>query len=125
MGTNLDNFKCTLNPLCPGNIKPEATMHFFLCCYFYIVICANIMSDLLKIDSSLPTENDEKLLDILLYSNSRFNKKKLSKYFNLYFKINLLKTHTYLTTSFSKVLVFFYFASCFIYDNALIFYCSS
>ena len=31
------------------------------------------MSELLNIDSSLPTENDEKLLDILLYRNSRFN----------------------------------------------------
>ena len=31
------------------------------------------MSDLLKIDSSLPTENDEKFLDILLHGNSKFN----------------------------------------------------
>ena len=31
------------------------------------------MSELLNIDGSLPTENDEKLLDILLYRNSRFN----------------------------------------------------
>ena len=31
------------------------------------------MSDLLNIDISIPTENDEKLLDILLYGNSKFN----------------------------------------------------
>ena len=31
------------------------------------------MGDLLNIDSSLPTENDEKALDILLYGNSKFN----------------------------------------------------
>ena len=62
-----------LNPLCPYSIKPERTMHFFLHCHFYNVIRANLMSDLLNIDSSLPTENDEKLLDILLYGNSKFN----------------------------------------------------
>ena len=31
------------------------------------------MSYLLNIGSSLPTENDEKLLHILLYGNSKFN----------------------------------------------------
>ena len=31
------------------------------------------MSDLLNTDSSLPTENDEKLLYILLYGNSKFD----------------------------------------------------
>ena len=41
----------------------------FLCCHFYIVILANYMSDLLNIDRSIPTENDKKLLDIILYRN--------------------------------------------------------
>ena len=31
------------------------------------------MTDLLYIDSFLPRENDEKLLDILLYGNSKFS----------------------------------------------------
>ena len=31
------------------------------------------MSDLLNIDSSLPVEKDEKLLDILLCGDSKFN----------------------------------------------------
>ena len=67
------NFADTLNPLCPCSIEPETTVHFFLRCHFYNVIRANLMSDLLNIDSSLHTENDEKLLDILLYGNSKFN----------------------------------------------------
>ena len=46
---------------------------FFLRCHFYNVIWANLMSDLLNTDSSLPTENDEKLLYILLYGNSKFD----------------------------------------------------
>ena len=33
------------------------------------------MSDLLNIDSSLPTRKDEKIHDILLYGNSEFNVK--------------------------------------------------
>ena len=67
------NFVDTLNPLCSCSFEPEATMHIFLCCLFYNVNQANLMSDLLKIDSSLPTENDEKFLDILLHGNSKFN----------------------------------------------------
>ena len=31
------------------------------------------MNDLLNIDSSGPTKNDEKLLDVLIYGNSKFN----------------------------------------------------
>lgn len=31
------------------------------------------MSDLLNLDSSLPTETDKKLLDILLFGNGKFN----------------------------------------------------
>ena len=47
------------------------TLTCLLCpCSIYNVIWANLMSDLLKIDSSLPAENDEKLLNILLYGNS-------------------------------------------------------
>ena len=68
-----DNFVDNLNILCFFSIKPETAIHFFLWCHFYCVIWANLMSDLLNIDSSLPTENDEKLLDILLYGNSKFN----------------------------------------------------
>ena len=67
------NFADILNPLCPCSIKPETTMHFFLRCHFCNVIRASLMSDLLNIDSSLSTENDEKLLDILLYGNSKLN----------------------------------------------------
>lgn len=46
------NCEETLNPLCPCNIQSE-TMHFFffLRCNFYIVIWANLMSDLLNIDT--------------------------------------------------------------------------
>ena len=67
------NIADTLNPLCRCSIEPNATMHFFLRCHFYNVIWANLMSDLLNTDSSLPTENDEKLLYILLYGNSKFD----------------------------------------------------
>ena len=31
------------------------------------------MTDLLNIDSSLPAENDENLLDVLLYGYNKFN----------------------------------------------------
>ena len=56
------------------------TMHFFLRCQFYHVIWGNLMNDLMNIDSSRPTENDEKSLendekslDILLYGNRNKN----------------------------------------------------
>ena len=47
-------------------------MHFFLPFHFY-VIRVNLMSDLMNIDTSLTIQNDEKLLDILLYRNSKIN----------------------------------------------------
>ena len=38
---------------------------FFLHCYFCNVIRANLISNLLNIDSSLPSEKDKKLLDLI------------------------------------------------------------
>ena len=46
---------------------------FFLRCKFYIVIRASLMGALLNNHSSLPSVSDEKLLDILLYGNRRFD----------------------------------------------------
>ena len=67
------NFEETLNQLCSCSIYPETTMIFFLRCQFYIVIRANLMSDSLNKANSFLTGNGEKLLDILLSSNSKFN----------------------------------------------------
>ena len=39
------------------------------------VIWTNFIGDLMNIDSSLPTENEEKLLDILLHGNRKLNAK--------------------------------------------------
>ena len=61
------------------------------------------MSDLLNTDSSLPTENDEKLLYILLYGNSKFDT--ITNQNILIFTFKFIKD-TDLTTHFSKVLVF-------------------
>ena len=94
------NFADTLNPLWPCSIELETKAHFFLRCHFYNVIRANLVSDFLNIDSSVPTENDEKLLDILLYGNSKFN---TTTNQNILIW-NLLKTLTDLTTRFSKYL---------------------
>ena len=61
------------------------------------------MSDWLNTDSSLPTENDEKLLYILLYGNSKFDT--ITNQNILIFTFKFIKD-TDLTTHFSKVLVF-------------------
>ena len=66
------NFEDTLNPPCPCSIEPETTKHFFLHCYFYSVIQANFISDLLNKDGFLLIENREKLVDILLYDKIKF-----------------------------------------------------
>ena len=83
------------------------------------------MSDVLNIDSSLPTENNEKLLDILLYGNN----------FNTITNQNILIcTLKFIKDShrFDKSLRYlyysgtiFYFASLIIYDDVLFFCCSS
>ena len=63
------------------------------------------MSDLLNIDSSLPAENDEKLPHILLYGNNKFNT--ITYQDILICTLKFFKdSHRFLTTGFSKVLVF-------------------
>ena len=58
------NFEEALNPL---YVKREMTMHYFLRSHLHNVIRGNLISHLLSIDSSLPTENNETLLEILLF----------------------------------------------------------
>ena len=67
------NFEITVNPLCSCSIKLIEQCVFSA---LPSVQCSSnkpCMGDLLNIDSSLPTENDENTLDILLYGNSKFN----------------------------------------------------
>ena len=56
-------------------VKREMTMHYFLRSHLHNVIWENLISHLLSIDSSLPTENDETLLEILLFGIRKFIKK--------------------------------------------------
>ena len=66
------NFANTLNPqfLVLSSVTQQC---IFFCASISIMLFGKNLSYLLNIDSSLPTENDEKLLHILLYGNSKFN----------------------------------------------------
>ena len=48
---------------------------FFISALSVLRLIRGSLSDLINIDSSLPTENDEKLLGIKLYANKKFNTK--------------------------------------------------
>lgn len=50
-------------------------MYLFLRCQFFNAIWENLKSDLMNIDSSLLSICDEKLLDLLLYGNGKFDTK--------------------------------------------------
>lgn len=80
------------------------------------------MSDLLIIDRSLPTKNDEKLQDILLHGNGKFNRKTNQNI--------LIRTWKFIKDSrrFGNSLfymyysrTFFWFTSYILYDNVLTF----
>ena len=40
------NFQDCLNPLCSCSLKPESNSHFFLCCHYYTILCADLMNGL-------------------------------------------------------------------------------
>ena len=86
------------------------------------------MSDLLKIDSSLPAENDKKLLNILVYGNSKFNA--ITNQNILICNVKIIKeSHIFYYSLFQGTCIplelfsvfFCFFFSCTVFDNVIVF----
>lgn len=85
------------------------------------------MSDLVNVESSLLTENDDKSLDILLSGNRKFNAKVTRIYLNVLFdvsdKIAQIRLLSNLNYFYSPITIFC-FVSCII-DNCVLISCNS
>ena len=44
--SRLNEYKFKHNFLCSYSLKPESNSHFFLCCHYYTILCADLMNGL-------------------------------------------------------------------------------
>ena len=69
-------FRDILNPPCPCSIEAETTAHYFQRCHFYNANRSALNNELKEIDSSFSALNENKLIDLILYGNDKFDNKK-------------------------------------------------
>ena len=66
------NFQDCLNPLCSCSLEIESFSHFFLHCHYYSNI-RSTLNELQSIDINLLNQEDDILVEVLLYSSIKFN----------------------------------------------------
>ena len=85
-------FRDLLNLLCSWSTETETTPHYFLRCHFFNSNRSFLINDFSEIDSSLPTLNDNKFVNLILYDSDKFDGKKNHNI--LMFTIKLIKDLT-------------------------------
>ena len=65
------NFQDCLNPLCPGSLEVESTIHYFLHCQYYNDICKTLLERLPTL--SVSNLSDEYLVNFLMYGNPSYS----------------------------------------------------
>ena len=94
------NSEDTLNALCSCSIQAQTTLHFFLRYQFFNDIREILMNDLMNINRSLLSLNQDKLISVLLYGSDAFDNKTNFKI--LICTVQPIKSHTDLRIPFSK-----------------------
>ena len=89
------NSEDTLNALCSCSIQAQTTLHFFLRYQFFNDIREILMNDLMNINRSLLSLNQDKLISVLLYGNK-------TNFKILICTVQPIKSHTDLRIPFSK-----------------------
>ena len=69
------SFQNCINPLYTC-IEVESTSHFFMHCLHYNDIRATLLSDLKSVDGNVLKLSDNKLINLLLYGDPRFDSNK-------------------------------------------------
>ena len=67
------NFQDCLNPLCSCSLEVESVFHFFLHCHYYPNIRSTLLNKLQSIDINLLNQEDNIVVDVLLYGSTKFN----------------------------------------------------
>ena len=70
------NFQDCLNPLCLCSLEVESVSHFFLHCHYYSNICSTLLNELQSIDINLLNQEDDIIVEVLLYKSTKFNTNK-------------------------------------------------
>ena len=67
------NFQDCLNPLCSCSLEVESVSHFFLHCHYYSNISSTLLNELQSIDINLLNQEDDIVVEALLYGSTKFN----------------------------------------------------
>ena len=67
------NFQDCLNPLCSCSLVVDSVSHFFLHCQYYSNICSTLLNELQSIDTNLLNQEDDIVIEIILYGSTKFN----------------------------------------------------
>ena len=60
------------NPV-EGRLEVESVSHFFLHCHYYSNICSTLLNVLQSIDINLLNQEDDIVVEVLLYGSTTFN----------------------------------------------------
>ena len=67
------NFEDYINPLCTCSLEPESNSHFFLLCYNYFTLHAELMNDLKIIDEHTLKLSENSLVQLLLFGDPKYS----------------------------------------------------
>ena len=76
------NFQNCINPLCTCSLEVESTSHFFLHCLHYNDIRETLLNELKLVDENILKLSGNKLINLLLYGDSKFHLNKTTRLLN-------------------------------------------
>ena len=76
------NFQNCINPLCTCSLEVESISHFFLHCLHYNDTREALLNVLKSIDENILKLSGNKLINLLLYGDSKFDSNKNSRLLN-------------------------------------------
>ena len=76
------NFQSCINLLCICGLEVESTSHFFLYCLHYNDICETLLNELKSVDENILKLSGNKLINLLLYGDSKFDSNKNTRLLN-------------------------------------------
>ena len=76
------NFHNCINPLCTCSLEVEWTSHFFLHYLHYNDIRETLLNELKSVDENILKLSGNKLINLLLYGDSKFDSNKNTRLLN-------------------------------------------
>ena len=76
------SFQNCINPLCTCSLEVESTFHVFLHCLHYNNIRETLLNDLKSVDENILKLSGNKLINLLLYGDSKFDSNKNTRLLN-------------------------------------------